>query len=475
MQLTAKLMQHQQAALDQCDGARSFAYLMEPRTGKTLTTLEDAGRLHAAGKINGLVVVAPKGVVKDDVWGQELQNRYELDDSVWTHIYRGGTTKREARDLRNLFQLHPQQLPILFIHWEAALTDRGFRYLERFLTERRCMLVLDEAHRMKTPSAKRTRHVTRLGKLARYRRILTGSLLANSPLDVYGPFNFLDPAILGQSNFFSFKQRYAVLERKRYGNRPSFNEVVGYQHLDELRAKIAPYSYSVTVAECFDLPPRQYLRVAVDLSPTQHRLYEQLKEEFITELDGGTMTAALAITRLLRLHQLLGGTYTDDGGSIHYTDNGALTPRDESLLEHVAEAQGKLIVWSKYIQERIRLIDVLAPVKGNDWRRIYTDAQVGEFKADAQPCILLASPEGPASEGVDLSCADTMIYYSNSHKLTARIQSEARCENVKLKRPVQIIDLVAPGTVDEKILERLQAKKDLARSFSGAELRRWLT
>ena len=484
----AELWAHQKKGLAVLGQKPSAALLMWPRTGKTRIIVADAERLMKADKITALVVIAPLGVHR--VWEKEWQDASTMKD-VWVHAWCGGGTRELNRLSQKLISVDQC---VFTINYDALLTDRGYRIVEQILKRQDAMLVLDEAHRIKTPGAKRSKLCVKLGRLARYRRILTGTPIANSPLDLFMPFRFLDPQILGHDNFFTFRARYAVLKRRVLASH-AFDEVVGYQHLDELRAKIAPISYVISqeeAAKLLDLPPRQHVVLPVDLSPQQRRMYDELTNELTTRLDTGEeMSAPLAITQLMRLQQILSGWFVPDGGIAdsetktfstpmgHFISE-ETNPREKVLLDYLDDVPGKVIIWCRFIPERERLREKLIKTeKDASAVSVVGDQRNGvdaiSFFKDVPRCrYLIASPEGPASEGVDLSCADTVVYYSNSFRLTSRQQSEERPFKKGRKTPVTIVDLCAAGTVDEHIVQSLAEKRDMARTFSGKELRKWL-
>ena len=112
--------------------------------------------------------------------------------------------------------------------------------------------VVDESSAIKNRSARRTKACLKLSRLAKYRRILTGTPVTQGPLDLWSQMNFLDEYIF-QNSFYAYRNAYCVLNRRRLSSH-TFDEVIGYQRLDELQKVIEPYSYRVTKKECLDLP-----------------------------------------------------------------------------------------------------------------------------------------------------------------------------------------------------------------------------
>ena len=468
---------HQLEALKRSRGKEAFAFLMDMRTGKTKVVIDEAGALFLAGKIDALVVVAPMGVHLD--WLEQIKEHGIPEVQRNVHAWRGMTTKREEREVAA--RLLPQHGLLVFtINWDALITKRGFALMERIIKSRQnVMLVADEVHRMKTPGAQRTRRMLKLGKMPQvaFRRILTGTLIANSPLDVWAPFMFLNPGFLGHPNFYGFRSTYAVMQDRMINGR-RFKEVIGYRRQDQLKEKIAKHSYSITADECLDLPPRRYTQYPVALSPVQVRLYREMSEDMCSWQNGVEMSAPLALTQLLRLQQLLGGTFTPDNDEGIMPIDGPV-PRDAALIDVLEEAEGQAIIWTRFRAERDRISELLKTTWGADsvaTVRLKSTAEeaITRFRTQPDCRFLVANPDGTASEGRDFSMARVMVYYSNTFKLTSRLQSEARCDKKGRSGSVAVVDLVAKGTVDEQIVGALRQKQDVAKGFSGAELRSWL-
>jgi len=230
------------------------------------------------------------------------------------HVWAGGTTKREQTALEAICLPDDSQLAVLAVNIEATRTAKGYQWMERFLRAKRAMMVVDESTRIKSPSAKQTKACIKLGKLAKYRRILTGTPITQAPLDVWAQCAFLDLDLLGFRSFYAFRNRYAVIRQRHIPGRRPFQEIVGYRKLDELKAKLDRFSFRVTKDECLDLPDKIYQRVPVELSPAQRRIYDAIRKEVRAELSDGNVTTMQALTKLLRLQQVIGGYVTYDDG-----------------------------------------------------------------------------------------------------------------------------------------------------------------
>lgn len=462
------LFAHQEEALRRMAGRYAFALFMDQGTGKTRIVLEEACRLFHDGKLGGLLVVAQNGVHVN--WRDEVARWFDGPAAV--HVWRGMTTKREREAYEAV--LDSEDFAVLTMNIEALRTRKGEETATRFLRSRRCMMVVDESTRIKTPSAKQTKAALRVGRAALIRRILTGTPATESPLDLYAQCAFLDPDLLGFRSYYAFRNRYAVTRQRHIPGRRPFTEVVGYQRQDELRERLARFSYRVTKSECLDLPEKLYKKRYVELSKQQRAAYARLVESIRAEIAGQRVTTANALTKLLRLQQAVGGFLGGDDGEIVPLDAG---PRLEAAREIVEGAPGKVIVWARFraeLEALYRELREFGVVRYHgDVPPEERDEAVRRFQEDDGIRVFVANQQC-AGYGLTLTAATTVVYYSNSFSLEQRLQSEDRAHRIGTKHPVLYVDLVAEGTIDERIVRALRSKRDLAATLTGDELREWL-
>jgi SNF2 family DNA or RNA helicase len=470
---------HQAEALKLSWFQRSFAYLMEMGTGKTKVAIDNIGLLYCDGKINGALVVAPKGVYGNWVHkeipehlGDDVQRKTTVVQ--WT----GGGTKRERDALDAICKApSPGHLHILVMNVEAfSGAGRAYAYAERFLKNHKAFMAVDESTRIKTITADRTKRVIALGRLALYRRIMSGLPTPRSPLDLYGQFDFLDKGSLGFDSWWAFRSRYAVMEKKSFGGR-SIQIVVSYRNVDELNKRIAPFSYRKLKEECLDLPPKIYMTRDVELSDEQARLYRELKENSFAELSSQSFVSATeVIVKLLRMHQLVCGHVVDQDGKISSVPE----KRMDALFDVLEEAEGSSIIWATYTADIAKIVSEL----GRRYGAARVAAYYGATSGEARQRSVEAFQSGEATYfvgnaatgglGITLTRAKNVIYYSNNYDLEQRLQSEDRAHRLGLQHSVNYIDLVTRGTVDEKILEALRKKINLSTAILGDGFKSWL-
>jgi len=490
---------HQHEAFMLSRDLKTFALLAEMGCGKTKIIIDNAAYLYERGIIDALLVIAPNGVHRNWVVNElpvHLPTRIPHRAMFWS----ASPTREQTQQRRKLLQSPDlQALSVVAMNVEAfSRKGKALEFANAFLAANRCMLVVDESTTIKNMGyrngrgVKRTGNIMAMAELAPYRRIMTGTPVSNSPLDLFPQFYFLSPKILGFTSFTAFRARYAELLKE--GNpllrhiqakarRPGFVQVVArdkegrpqYKNLEELRRKIAPHSFQITKAECLDLPPKIYEQRYVALSPEQERLYEELSARLRADLrEGGEITAAMAITRLMRLQQVLGGFVTPDGARAPLALPGG-NPRLEALLQVLEEAPGKVIIWARFRAELQAIANALEGAVEYHGGVAQDDRQeaVRAFQEDEAVRYFVAQPHS-GGYGLTLTAATTVVYYSNDFSLEVRLQSEDRCHRIGQHSPVTYVDLVAPGTVDEKIREALRMKKDVAAIVSGKNLGEWI-
>lgn len=467
---------YQQKALDKMAGREAFALLMAMRTGKTKTLLDDFGRLELDGKVQDLLVLAPAGVYR--TWVGQV-NEHLSDDlraRATVHVWQSGPSKADKLALeRFLREVAPR---VFLVNIEAiSMPGTGARVAcEKFLASgRRAMVAIDESTIIKSPRAKRTKYVVdSLAPRAAYRRILSGLPTPRSPLDVYCQFEFLSPAILGHSSYYSFQRRYAVTKLTDFGGklrRPA-EIVVGYRDADEIARLIEPHSFRVEFRP--NIPPTYSFR-DVALTPEQARVYAELREFSTAKINAEQFTTAeIVIVQMLRMHQVLCGFTADEHGRLVELPE----RRTDELLELLDDYGGKSIVWCSY-DHSVRKVAASIEKEYGPVARFWggnlatREAEEHRFKTDPECRHMVATP-GAGGRGRTWDVADLTVYHSSTNNLEHRDQSEQRVQGVDKLRGCDYVDLRVPGTVEDKIIGALRAKIDMASLINGDNYREWL-
>ena len=465
---------HQITALEKSWQREYYAYFMEMGTGKSKVLIDNAAMLYDQGKIDGLLIIAPKGVYKN-WYEQEIPEHFPDHIEKVTVLWQALINKKQDRILRTLFNTD-DNLHILCMNVEAFSTSKGVEFAAKFLSCHKTMLVVDESTTIKNREAKRSKNICKLALHSRYRRILTGSPVTKSPLDLFSQCEFLRSELLEHSSFYTFRQRYAIMRKMNFGGR-SVEIPVGYRNLPELSEKLKAFSYRVLKDECLDLPPKTFMKRVIQLSPDQLKAYNQMKQMALAYLNGKSMTTATVLTQLMRLQQITCGHFKADDGTTQEIKNN----RIDELLNVLHEVKGKAVIWAHWQIDVNLIIKALEKEFGNGCCVDYfgltpqqdRQTNIKKFQEDDKVRFFVGTPQ-TGGYGITLTAASTMIYYSNGYDLEKRQQSEARIDRIGQKHPMTYIDIMCENTVDERIVKSLRKKVDIATQIMGEELKDWI-
>ena len=470
-----KPFEHQLKALKMSWDKENFAYFMEMGTGKSKVLLDNAAVLYDKGLINGLLLIAPKGVYKnwyDSEIPTHLPDHIEKKVVLWKT---SDKSKKQQKILNTMFETGTD-FHILIMNVESFSKGDGIKFAQKFLMCHKAMIAIDESTTIKTPTSNRTKSILSLRELAKYRRILTGSPVTKSPLDLFSQCQFLDPWLLNHQSYYTFKARYAVTKKIEVQGR-RVEIVVGYRNLAELSEKIKPFSKRILKEDCLDLPAKSFIKHTVELTKEQKKVYEQMKKEAIAFLDGKMQSTATVMTQLMRLHQITCGHFTADDGTIKDLPCSRLTEL-MSILENV---EGKAIIWSHYTHDVKRIINKIKEVYGDDSVVDYygaTDSDqrsvnIKRFQTDDN-CRFFVGTTHTGGYGITLTAGSTMIYFSNGYDLEKRQQSEARIDRIGQTKKMTYIDIMSQDTIDEHIVKALRNKVNIANKIMGEEYKEWI-
>ena len=466
---------HQLKALEMSWDKEVFALFMEMGTGKSKVLIDNVSMLYDKGKINGVVIVAPKGVYKN--WHESeipihMANHVEYVSTLW----QSNINKKQEKELSKLFKTG-HELHILIVNVEALSTKKGVDFVTRFINCHETLMVIDESTTIKNPEAKRTKNICKLGRLTKYRRILTGAPVTKSPLDLFKQCEFLDPWLLGHQSYYGFRTRYAIMKTANFGGR-SVQIVVGYRNIPELSEKLTGFSYRVLKDDCLDLPPKTYTKRIIQLTDEQQKLYSQMKKSALAVMNSKLSTTATAMTQLMRLQQITCGHFKSDDGVVQEIKNNRIV----ELMDTLEEIQGKVVIWAHWRNDIATIVKHIKEEYGNNSYVTYFGDTTVEDRQKAIKKIqdpkssvrfIIGTPQ-TAGYGITLTGASTMIYYSNGYDLEKRMQSEARIDRIGQEMPMTYIDIMCEKTVDERIVKALRKKVNIATQVMGEELKAWI-
>jgi len=521
-------MKHQQTGLERALAKPvAFAHLAETGTGKSQMVLAEYQHRLSEDDIMDLLVLAPKGSIKnwyrDKADDQPAELKRHLDPNLLKNLVIADNVKNAASRNARIYLIRAAGRPrALFVNIESLSYGSKGQPTEtemlcrNFMQHGKTMMVIDESTTIRAQRAERTRAVLRLGRMARCRRILTGLVTPKSPLDLYCQFNFLDEKILGMPDYVAFRARYAevkmmcflpntvidakldvALRRRRMhfnykhltrdqkiakilelgGYITHVPMVQSYRNLDELQQRIAPYSYQILKRDCLDLQPKIYEPRDIELTGEQAKLYQQIKQEATAKLANGThITATNVLAQMTRLHQIVCGHVKDELGKIQDIKS----RRIDEILDVLAEHEGKAIIWVTYTHELEKIATAIAATYGPESVARFFGGNAGTRDEDEKRflsdpyCRFIVSTPASGGRGNTWNVATLAVYAASSHDLEHRYQSEDRCHRIGQHNSVTYVDLIVRGTVEEKIIKALRKKIDLAKAITGENYRDWL-
>ena len=451
---------HQRVALRKGATQSVFGFFMEQGTGKTKVTIDNAVYLYNVNLLDTVFVLAPNSVYTN--WKKEI----EAHSSANNYIYQHKIDKK--------FYPKKNKLNWYLMNIEAFSHKSGYnKGLE--LVEQRgltTMMVIDESTTIKNRTAKRSKNVIKLGKGVRYKRILTGTPVTKSPLDLWSQFAFLDEDLLGFKSFYSFRARYCIMQSKPVGGNRRIEFPVSYINLEQLEEKILPYTHRVLKKDCLDLPPQIWQRRNIYLSNEQRNAYEILKEHARVVIQDKQSSIHNKLTEIAKLQQVCSGFLYSDDGKLVELSNAKL----DELLNIIEEIECKIIIWATFRHSIQKIEETLQKKYGEkSVVTLYGDtkkrSEVVDNFNDPRGSRFLVSNPSVGGYGLTLNASSYQIFFNNSYNLEERLQAEARNHRSGQKADkVTYIDLVAIKTIDEFIIKALKEKITISAKTLGEEV-----
>ncbi|HEY5571816.1 MAG TPA: DEAD/DEAH box helicase [Anaerolineales bacterium] len=423
------LWPHQQAALDFAGGKAAVMLDMAMRTGKTRVSVE----LLVRRGIHRALILCPKRVV--DVWPEQVA-RYS--DYTALALNRGTIAKR-------LQLAAAYRGNLIIINYDACWREP---FKSWALSEPWDALIMDESHRVKAPGGVASRFVATLSKRVPFRLGLTGTPMPHSPLDIYAQYRALDPTIFGTS-YRRFMYEYAVTKPMQ-----GFEMVVGFKNQDKLRARIYSIAFHVG-KDVLNLPEPLHLIQSCQPSAAAMRIYKALEEDFYAEIESGTITAANAMVKALRLQQITSGFGKTESGEEIQVDT-AKEKLLEDLLEDIDEP---VAVFCRFHHDLDTIHRVAKRLKKGSQELSGRVDDLKGWQGGGAPILAVQIQAGGV--GIDLSRAKIAIYYSLGVSLGDHLQSQSRLEAYGQTHQLAYYYLLADGTIDHKVFRALQAKQDV--------------
>jgi len=455
--LRTRPWRHQVAAFRFCmkkfeAGFHGILLAMIMGTGKSLV----ACMLVLALAAKKVLIICPLRVVP--VWATQFARHVEAPVVIVTLDEDAGTVAQKAQYAEEKLKLaQARGVPfVCVINYDSMWREPFCEWAEKNLWD---LIVPDEIHRAKSPSGKASLELKRLRAKARYRVGLSGTPMPHGPMDVFAPFRFLDVRIFGPA-FSAFRQKYAVMggyQRK---------QITGFQNLDELEKLMAMVTFRVG-KEVLELPSETSVTYTCELTGEAARIYKDLDEDFIAHVKDGTITAANAMVKLLRLQQVTGGCVPTDDAVVHRVDSAKL-----KLLADTLEDIGSdepVVVFGRFHADLDAIHEACVQVGAANETALKSLELSGRrdeiARWQAGEAQVLAVQIDSGGEGVDLTRARYSIFYSTGFKLGKYEQAKARTHRPGQEKPVTHIHLVAKGTVDVKIMRALEKRAEVVEAI----------
>lgn len=466
------LWNHQVRAIQRAHEVNNFGLLFEMGTGKSRAAIEILRRkYHKEGRLLRTLILAPIAVCEN--WRREFKMFSKINDADIQVL-----TQTGAKRVKEFIRWAGDDLkrPKVFVtNYHATQMKDLYELMIRYNFE---ALIIDESQRVKNPTGKMSLAVARISDNIKYKLILTGTPILNSPMDLFMQWRILDGGETFGKNFYGFRAAYCEDKNsKRAGTQGYFPKWEVRENMySVIQDKIASRSMRVMKSECLDLPPLVRQEMDVEMSAEQKKLYNEMLKEYLAYVDDPerveqprTITAQIAATKALRLQQICSGyaAITQTGDEHQLKDVPRLSVLGE-LLEDLTPNH-KVIVWAIF-KQNYKMISKLCDKLGLKYVTLTGDDNIKAknenmdvFQKDPSVRVMIAN-QSAGGVGVNLTAASYAIYYSKGFSLEADLQSEARNHRggSEIHEKITRIDLICRGSIDELITEALQKKQDVA-------------
>ncbi len=502
---------HQREALRRSHHLTGYALFMDPGTGKTYVVINNTVYLFEKGVVDGLLIIAPNTVhvnwISDEL-PKHVPERTPWEGLIWEtgRMTRQRNGQKEWKpEVARFLDREPRRLVVLAMNFEAVLSQDGERFARAFLKAHRCVLAMDEADEyLASPGSKRFKRLMAFARAAAVRRPMTGTPVDESPLHAYGIMKGVNERFWVEGapslpTFKSFKDHIAITETREDSEGRQFPVITGWKNLDWLSDRMYSAAFRYRKDD-LGLPPKRFQKSFVEMNAEQWRMYNELRSQMQTFFaDGRAVTTSIKLTWLLRLQQIVCGYVPPDTPLLEVPDDwtdadavdqilsasSELVPepipgrnyRLENMEWLVERNPGPTIVWCRFTPDVDALMNRFAHCavrfdgKATVEERLEAKAR---YLANEKRARLLIGNPRTGGRGLTLVNTQHVIFYSNYFAARTRTQAEDRAHRIGLQHSVLYTDLCALKTVDTYIIERLRAKKDVARAIMRDPITEWI-
>lgn len=452
--------QNQQEAMEFALAHPAVMLDLDMGCGKTRVAIDTTMERNDTHRI---LVVCPKAVVP--VWRENLCKFATKPWACWDETKGTVATKSDQiREFVGQSRLYPNTRFFVVVNydivWRQPLGDC-------LLNREFDTIILDESHRAKSAGSKVSKYLAMLGRRANYRMCLSGTPMANSPLDVYGQYRFLDRTIFG-TRHDEFLQEYAIM------GGPEKRFIVGFKNQQRLKEKFQSIAYTCRMADIADrlkLPPvLPDTEIYVGLPAKDIKTSRELGKEFVAECGTGAIVVSNVLSKMLRLQQIAAGfcmVQEEVGGPNEIRELN--TAKEDALADMLGDIspEASVVVFCVFVHDLECVARSAAKAKRRAFEVSGRRNELNDWKR--APGAILAVQIQAGSEGIDMTNAHHAIYYSLPHSLAQYNQSKARLYRPGQRHPVNFCHLLAEGTVDEAMYNSLQRKQDVVEAIKSGQ------
>lgn len=440
-------MIHQQAAVNKLLPIRLGALFMEMGTGKSRTVIELA--LLRQDKLDLIAWFCPVSL-KETVRREILKHTDTPPDQI--HVFDDKTSSKKM-----------PQAKWYIIGIESIAGSIRIAFAVRSLLTENSMVIVDESSYIKGHRAIRTQRITAFSERCRYRVLLTGTPISQGIVDLFAQMRFLSPKILGYRSFYSFAANHLEYSDKYPGM------IVRSHNQKYIAAKIQPYVYQVTKAECLDLPEKTYESRYFSMASDQRALYEEAKSRLLIMLDDDDINSYAIFKLFSALQQIISGYWHDNETRQTYLVDNPRLGMLEATIDDIPPDE-KVIIWAKFENDILQINRFLSERYGPDAVSMFygklseaeRNISVDRFDNGAR---FFDATQACGGHGLTLIKARYVIFYNNEFKYATRRQAEDRCHRIGQDRNVHYLDLVCLNSIDERIMTALATKSNTVQQF----------
>lgn len=436
------LWKHQAQAVAFAEELPAALWHMGMGTGKSRCAIELARRMNA----RRILILCPKSVCA--AWREQVAT---FGGGMVTATLDHGsvaTKKEQAKRIKLRAEVHGDPV-VVVVNYESARREPLAAWL---LRQQFDLLVLDESHRIKSPSGSTSRWVSRLAKTCGKRVALTGTPMPHSPLDIYAQFRALKPEVFGTS-FVRFRERYA-----RMGGFQG-KQVMGFQNVEDLQARMARYTFQAD-RSVLQLPEATHTKIPVTLRPKARQLYDDLDRDFVAQVLDGEITAANAMVKLLRLQQVTSGRVPISGDHAFGLKEIDTAKKDalKDLLSDLEHGE-PVVIFGRFAADLLTVHDAAKACGLPSLELSGQTNRLAAWQRGEAPILAVQIQSG--GTGIDLTRARYCCYLSTGFSLGDYEQSLARVHRPGQGRTVSYYHFVASASVDEQVYDALRQRKQV--------------